>query len=68
MTTVHSWQQQCQAIHNACSNNDWSRAIQECNELIQYAQRQSAVTAAAATERNDAQQLQLHIQAHAQQD
>jgi hypothetical protein len=63
---VQSWQQQCQEIQNACSNNNWSQVIQECNELIQYAQQQSGISPAAA--QNNAQQQQLLIQAHAQQD
>lgn len=65
-TVVQSWQQQSQEIQNACSNSNWSQVIQECNELIQYAQQQSGVTSAAA--QNNAQQQQLLIQAHAQQD
>lgn len=65
-TEEQSWQKHCQEIHNACSNSNWNQAIQGCNELIQYAQQLSGVTAAA--EQNNAQQQQLLIQAHAQQD
>lgn len=74
MTTLQSWQQQCQEIQNACSNNDWGQVIQECNELIQYAQLQTGATTAAAVQNiepssyaNNSQQ-QLLIQAHAEQD
>jgi len=66
---AQSWQQQCQEIQNACSNSDWSEVIQACNELIQYAQLQSgATTAARQSYQSNAQQQQLLIQAHAQQD
>ncbi len=76
MTTEQSWQQQCRDIQHACSISNWSQVIQECNELIRYAQEQSGVAAAAAaTAQNNAQQtyesneqLQMHIQAHAEQD
>lgn len=62
-----SWQHLCQEIHNACSESNWSQVIQGCNELIQYAQQQSGVASATAAQ-NNAQQQQLFIQAHAQQD
>ncbi|GIO14028.1 hypothetical protein J19TS2_35830 [Cohnella xylanilytica] len=78
MTTEPSWRQQCQEIQHACSDSDWSRVIQQCNELIRYAREQSGVAAAtpAAIAHNHAQQtcesneqqLQMHIQAHAEQD
>ncbi|WP_248928893.1 hypothetical protein [Paenibacillus hamazuiensis] len=66
-TAGQSWQQQCQEIENACSNSNWSQVIQECNELIQYAQQQSGVMPAAGAPNNERQQ-QLLIQAHAEQD
>ncbi|MDD9268530.1 hypothetical protein ACFPES_15940 [Paenibacillus sp. GCM10023248] len=67
MVTAGNWQQQCQEIQNACSKSNWSQVIQECNELIQFAQQQSDDTLAVAAQ-NNAQQQQLFIQAHAQQD
>ncbi|WP_426451593.1 hypothetical protein ACP26L_05810 [Paenibacillus sp. S-38] len=74
-TAVQNWQEQCQEIQNACSNGNWSQVIQECNELIQYAQQQSVVTADTAAQNNaqqsyqgNARQQQLLIQAHAEQD
>jgi len=74
MMAVQSWHQQCQAIQKACTNSDWGQVIQECNELIRYAQQQSSVTTTAASQTNaqqsfgSSEQQQLLIQAHAEQD
>ncbi|WP_276356778.1 hypothetical protein [Cohnella caldifontis] len=64
-----NWQQQCQEIHHACSNRNWSQVIQQCRDLIQYAQQQSgATTAAQQSYQGHERQQQMHIQAHAEQD
>ncbi|MFC5527870.1 hypothetical protein [Cohnella yongneupensis] len=67
--TDHRWQQLWQEIHNACSNRNWNEVIQECNELIRYAQLQSGdtLTAEQSYQSNEPNQ-QMLIQAHAEQD